>query len=280
MENSHLDIASADIDSIRFRASDSMTLYNGVRIAGKVCRSINDTFLIATGEGLRRISQNTVGTIIRNSGGPLTVPSLPETDNQFAPTDEGVIGDHPPGMVVRLNGNLFVPFITNEHAGYRFAYMNGQPDHQYCYGGGLGISVSEPLTIFVQYERYSTGTRPGTSSGNIGNNEATYNLIYGSLEIQLRSASHSDWSYCLAVDLGIISGSEEYHSATGVTWSVSENSFMGRPRFEIEYAFPNSSFALRSGVGYLLPAGNIVRFTGTMLNASILFRLPFIGGPI
>jgi hypothetical protein len=278
MNGGHFYIASADIDSIRFDASDTITLHNGERIAGKVCCSMNDSLLIATGQGLRRIAEDTVSTVIRNSGGPLTVPSLPETDHQFAPTDVGVIGDRPPGMVFRLNGNLFVPFLKNEDAGLRYAYTYGQPANQYCYGAGLGIMLLEPLTFMVQYERYSTGTRAGGLSRSNETNEAYYDFVYASLELQSRFTAHSNWSYCFGIDLGFLRGTQEFHEMSGQTRNISESIEIERPRLEIEYSIPRSNFAVRSGVGYLLPVGNTIRFTGTTLNTSIIFRIPFVGG--
>jgi hypothetical protein len=280
LQGGHLDLASADIDSIRFDASDTIALHNGEIIIGKTCRSVNDSLLIVTGEGLRLIAKDSVGTVTRNSGGPLTVPQLPETDHQFAPTDEGVIGDHPPGMVFRVNGSLFIPFLANRNAGLRYASSDGRPDRQYCYGVGFGVTEFEPLTFFVQYERYTTGMSPDISAGSGGSTEAKYECFYGSAELQFRIPSHSEWSYSIALDLGIQKAEEEIHDALGAVWNVSESSFIARPRFEVEYAFPRSNFAIRSGVGYLLPTGNLLRFTGSMFSTSILIRLPFVGGPI
>jgi hypothetical protein len=99
------------------------------------------------------------------------------------------------------------------------------------------------------------------------------------MEIQRSFSEHSNWSYCFGIDLGLLRGRQEFYDETG-KYSITEVSETGRPRFEVEYSIPRSNFALRSGVGYLLPIGNIIRFTGTTLNTSIVFRMPLFGGPI
>jgi hypothetical protein len=109
---------------------------------------MNDSLMFAAGEGLRVVAADSVAVVIHNCGGALTVPSLPETDRQFVPTNKGVIGEHPPGLVLRLNGSLFLPSLTNEDAGLLYMYSNGNPSNQFSFGAGLGITLVEPLNLF------------------------------------------------------------------------------------------------------------------------------------
>jgi hypothetical protein len=276
LQGGYFKIDLADIDSIRFDASDSITLLNGERIKGKAYRSVHDSLLITTSEGLRAVAADSVAAVLHNCGGPMTVRMLPETDCQFAPTNVGIIKDHPPGVVFRVNGNVFVPFITSNNAGLAgMAYLE-DPSRQHSFGIGIGATLVRGLTYMMQYERYSTGTR--TASG--GSDEAYYEFVYGSIEFQFGLAAQSNWSYCFAFDLGIQSSREEFYSGSGGGWALSGSSIMARPRFEVEYSVPRSNFALRVGAGYLPSSGNVVDFTGTSLNTSLLFRIPYFGGPL
>ena len=256
-------IAKSEILSFVFTNADFLIVDMEKKIVCKIANKIDNDVIIATKEGVRKLSNSIIDKVQRNIGGEITVFDLPETGPQFInqPSQSVWKGERKTNIILRLQFGVHYASLDTWKSSFVITSGQETPSTGLMYGSEIGYDFGKIIQITLGYEGFSSQKVQIDNTSPTFSTRVFYSFLYGTIRAGDFLASTPALYLYGAFDLGSLKGTvtEDYSNSTSIEGIGNTMGF--RIKGGGEYFF-NGNWSTTAEIGYLIGKINQITLLG------------------